>query len=70
LENDLLNNLREVVEDSRLFQEEDKWWWKAEEGGVFTRKSNYRVLEKLLILEDRWSGGIICSDVFGKVQLH
>jgi len=30
----------------------DGWVWKAEEGGVFSVKSSYKKLKKLLVLEE------------------
>jgi len=33
---DLLNSLKVVLEGSRLSEEEDGWWWKEKENGVFT----------------------------------
>jgi hypothetical protein len=35
---------------------EDGWSWNLEEGGVFTVKSSYLKLERLLVLEEERSG--------------
>lgn len=35
-------------------KEEDVWTWKMEESGVFTVKSTYLKLEKLVLLEEVW----------------
>lgn len=40
----------------------DMWWWKSEEGALFTVQTCYVVLEKLRILED--GGGMEEEAVF------
>ena len=52
LEEELLISLMEDLEGHRWENKEDMWWWKAEEGGMFTVKSCYKKLERLLLWEE------------------
>jgi hypothetical protein len=42
--------------------EEDSWGWRAEDGGEFTVKSTYRLLEGLVVLEENLD--IVAEQVF------
>jgi len=41
-----------LLERFALGVEEDKWLWTSDEGGSFSVKSSYRVLEGIAVLED------------------
>lgn len=43
-------------------EEEDSWGWRAEDGGEFTVKSKYRLLEGLVVLEENLD--IVAEQVF------
>jgi len=45
-ERDLIGTLLALIGNVNLGVEEDRWLWMPEEGGTFTVKSSYRVLEE------------------------
>ncbi|RHN82716.1 hypothetical protein MtrunA17_Chr1g0212781 [Medicago truncatula] len=53
--------LQEMVVELGL-DEEDSWGWRAEDGGEFTVKSKYRLLEGLVVLEENLD--IVAEQVF------
>lgn len=42
---DLVNLLLEMLQGFNVVDEEDVWWWRPEEGGVFSVRSSYLALE-------------------------
>jgi len=53
---ELLINLVEMLGGCRLLQEVNSWWWRPEGNVGFTIKSTYKILERLLVLEDNLGG--------------
>ena len=54
-ENNLVANCLTSLNGILLGEEEDRWWWLPEENGVFSVKSLYRVLEEVVLEDDRLS---------------
>lgn len=51
-ETNLISTLVASIEGITLGNDEDDWAWTPEEGGKFSVRSSYRVLESLLLLEE------------------
>jgi hypothetical protein len=51
-ERNLIANLLTLLEGTLLGDEEDRWLWTPEEGGTFSVRSSYKVLEEIVLLED------------------
>lgn len=51
-----MTDLLEDLEGVTWRNEEDRWRWNLEEIGTFSAKSAYLKLERLLLMDDSWSG--------------
>jgi hypothetical protein len=63
-ETNLITTLVASIEGITLGNVEDDWVWTPEEGGKFSVRSSYRVLESLLLLEEELSAleeGVLVS---------
>jgi len=50
-EHNLIANLLALLEGFTLGEDNDKWWWTPDDGGLFSVNSCYRVLEGIVLLE-------------------
>lgn len=62
-ESELLVNLMTVAADFRIGEEEDTWRWRPGEGGEFSVRSTYQLLETVWLMQDNLS--ILEAKVFG-----
>jgi len=51
-ERNLIGTLLALIGNVNLGVEEDRWVWTPEEGGIFTVRSSYRVLEERMFLQE------------------
>lgn len=51
-ESNLINNLLAFLEGVTLGNEVDKWAWLPDDGGIFSVKSTYMVLESIMLVEE------------------
>lgn len=51
-EANLINNLLALLEDVVLGGEEDRWVWLPDEGGLFSVKSAYSILENIFLMDE------------------
>lgn len=57
-EKELLQSLFLRLEGVELREGDDCWWWKPEEGGIFSVKSCYSILQRLRLVEGGLSGEV------------